>query len=459
MTKKRRPSWPSWKPVVWTDLQRVQADALAAIAAKEMAVDDQNQLPTNGNASSDKELGINRDAFKRIMKGVAENQRHIEKRLRPRGAGAAFLAYHEIDVELTTLLTTEQLQGRVPETLQQVRAYLPPDDPLRVAFEDRWAPPETVSVRASAASDKASKSHAEGAAFAAKRDAEKKAIAANIVLHAAQRDVASLPPETAADRELFRTALQSAYRFGDIAQGRVRQLRNLLILTVLAMLALLGLLIGVATQWPAVLPLCAPIQGSSSASGSEDPTATTSISRTVTATTTATSTATATKTVEDPPAAPAASPSPPTSTATPTTSGANGQLCATGNTKPTGGDAPLVALLGATGAALAGGITLSKLRLGTTLYALKAWQAVVKISFGPITAILGVLFLNTGLLTSSGILPSGQVVLLTYAVIFGTSQQLITRFIDQKASEFTTEASPISPAKSRKSDETPDDGV
>jgi hypothetical protein len=78
-------------------------------------------------------------------------------------------------------------------------------------------------------------------------------------------------------------------------------------------------------------------------------------------------------------------------------------------------------------------------------YALPVAQGLLKIPFGAITAMLGIIILSTQ--SVPGILGS-QAGLLTTAAVFGYSQQVFTRLIDQQATGLmsaassTTKASP-----------------
>ena len=71
-------------------------------------------------------------------------------------------------------------------------------------------------------------------------------------------------------------------------------------------------------------------------------------------------------------------------------------------------------------------------------YSLSVGQGMVKIAFGAITAMLGIIILSTQ--TNIGFLGS-QVGLLTTAVVFGYSQQLFTKMIDQQATDLMKAAS------------------
>ena len=100
---------------------------------------------------------------------------------------------------------------------------------------------------------------------------------------------------------------------------------------------------------------------------------------------------------------------------------------------PEGSSVALVALLGAIGGSLAFASGLAEAETTPTRYDPKAWQASLKPVTGAVTALLGVLFVQAGFLVP----PAGNkgYSLLVYAVLFGFSGQLLTRFVDKKADE------------------------
>ena len=135
---------------------------------------------------------------------------------------------------------------------------------------------------------------------------------------------------------------------------------------------------------------------------------------------------------------------------TPTTSAQAGNAqknsCPTGGSTPSSADLPLVLAIGAIGAVLAVAVYLSGLKPAGVRYALPVAQGLLKIPFGAITAMLGIIILSTQT-SVPGILGS-QAGLLTTAAVFGYSQQLFTRLIDQQCNDLlsaassTTKASP-----------------
>ena len=70
-------------------------------------------------------------------------------------------------------------------------------------------------------------------------------------------------------------------------------------------------------------------------------------------------------------------------------------------------------------------------------YNLRAAQAVLKPLTGAATALIGVLLVQSDILIAPAETPS-ESLLLAYAAIFGFSQQLLTQFVDRRASELMT---------------------
>jgi hypothetical protein len=113
-------------------------------------------------------------------------------------------------------------------------------------------------------------------------------------------------------------------------------------------------------------------------------------------------------------------------------------ICPAGGSTPSTADLPLIMGLGVVGAALAVAVFLTGLKPAGVHYSLSVSQGLVKLAFGAITAMLGIIILSTQ--SSVGVLGS-QAGLLTTAVVFGYSQQLFTRLIDQQANDLVTAAS------------------
>ncbi|MBI5106728.1 MAG: hypothetical protein HZB46_17400 [Solirubrobacterales bacterium] len=95
-------------------------------------------------------------------------------------------------------------------------------------------------------------------------------------------------------------------------------------------------------------------------------------------------------------------------------------------------DVPLVELVGLLAAAVAGAASMRRISGSSTPFALPIAAAVLKLPTGALTAVLGLLLMRGGFVPGlSALDSSGQIV--AWAVILGYSQQLLTRFVDQRA--------------------------
>jgi hypothetical protein len=193
------------------------------------------------------------------------------------------------------------------------------------------------------------------------------------------------------DQQVAALVMNEACRADDLQQSQVRRFRNVLIGTFVGLFILVVALALLGSAHPSYFPLClqgAQKQGTQTASA----------------------------------------------------------ICPTGGSTASGADLPLVLLLGGIGATLAVALNLAGLKPAGVRYSLSVAQGLLKIAFGAITAMLGIIILSTQA-TASGILGS-QAGLLATAVVFGYSQQLFTRLIDRQASDLlnnaasTTKASP-----------------
>ena len=93
---------------------------------------------------------------------------------------------------------------------------------------------------------------------------------------------------------------------------------------------------------------------------------------------------------------------------------------------------PLVALLGLIAAAVSSAISLRNLRGTSTPYALPLAVAVLKLPSGAVTAVLGLLLMRGGFVPGLSALDTPAQIL-AWAVLFGSAQQLFTRFVDARA--------------------------
>jgi hypothetical protein len=106
------------------------------------------------------------------------------------------------------------------------------------------------------------------------------------------------------------------------------------------------------------------------------------------------------------------------------------------SSRPESVDVALVAAMGALGGLLAIAFSLSETDVAPTRYDPKTWQTVLKPVTGAAVAIIAVLFLQSGFLLKPS--TETQSMFLAYAVLFGFSQQLLTRFVDKRADSLIT---------------------
>ena len=97
-----------------------------------------------------------------------------------------------------------------------------------------------------------------------------------------------------------------------------------------------------------------------------------------------------------------------------------------------GWDVPLVALLGVIAAALAAATALRRIQGTSTPYSLPVAVALLKLPSGALTAILGLLLMRGDFVPGLSALDSSAQIV-AWAIIFGYSQQIFTRYVDDRA--------------------------
>jgi hypothetical protein len=95
-------------------------------------------------------------------------------------------------------------------------------------------------------------------------------------------------------------------------------------------------------------------------------------------------------------------------------------------------DVPLIQLLGMVAAAVAAAVSLRNVRGTATPFSLPIALAVLKLPTGALTALLGILLMRGGFVPGLSALDSSAQIL-SWAVVFGYSQQLLTQFVDKQA--------------------------
>jgi hypothetical protein len=97
-----------------------------------------------------------------------------------------------------------------------------------------------------------------------------------------------------------------------------------------------------------------------------------------------------------------------------------------------GWDVPVVEIIGLLAAALAGAFALRQIRGTSTPYSLPVAVAVLKLPSGALTAVLGLVLMRGGFVPGLSALDTSAQIL-AWAVVFGYSQQILTRLVDRQA--------------------------
>ncbi|HEX5401239.1 MAG TPA: hypothetical protein VFX16_02935 [Pseudonocardiaceae bacterium] len=122
-------------------------------------------------------------------------------------------------------------------------------------------------------------------------------------------------------------------------------------------------------------------------------------------------------------------------------------ICASGSTAPSPADVWLTQVMGATGAVVSTVVLLIRRRPSLTPYVMIGYQAVIKVVLGASLAVIGVLVLGAGL--GEGLIGlRDQAAVLVAAVVFGYTQQLGTRLLDNYADKLLDEVRPLPKSES-----------
>jgi hypothetical protein len=214
----------------------------------------------------------------------------------------------------------------------------------------------------------------------------------------AERSSKELLDELDTERVLF--AVRAATREGRLEIRRVRSFRNILLVTALFLSLGVGGLTLVGLFEEEVVPLCFTPNDEAVVC----PTATQEIS---------------------PGGAPAESPGDQT--------GAQAQTLDERMRETAGPwDIPVVEMVGLLAAALASAFSLRGIRGTSTPYSLPVALALLKLPAGALTAVLGLLLMRGGFVPGLSALDSSAQII-AWAVLFGYSQQIFTRLVDQQA--------------------------
>jgi hypothetical protein len=112
-------------------------------------------------------------------------------------------------------------------------------------------------------------------------------------------------------------------------------------------------------------------------------------------------------------------------------------VCPTGGSNPGRADLAFIMAIGGIGAILAVAANLTSLKPTGVRYSLSVAQGLIKIPFGAITAMLGIIIVSTQ--SNIGVLAT-HAGLISTAVVFGYSQQIFTKLIDKRADDLLNQA-------------------
>ena len=113
--------------------------------------------------------------------------------------------------------------------------------------------------------------------------------------------------------------------------------------------------------------------------------------------------------------------------------GATGPVCPTG-ADPSHRDALVIEVLGAAGGAAAAVLAVSRMQGTSTAYSVPLALAMLKLPFGALSAILGLVLIHGRFIPGLTDLDTpGQI--LAYAIVLGVAQQLVTSLVDRRGQE------------------------
>jgi hypothetical protein len=284
------------------------------------------------------------------------------------------------EVELLHLVPDSYFLGQLPNLVAHVRAHLPGDDPRRVRVEEIYQ--RTSAYQASDAS------------LRARQEVREQ----NPDMLGVERDAALTTGRE--ERDAVVAAVREASSQERRAVMRVRSFRNLLYVSALVLsLGAIGLaIIGVTS--PQAVPVCFNPTGLA-VCPTED---------------------------RDVPGQVGAEGQPPEQQDPAQQEKVDDVVRRTANRW----DIALVELVGLIAAAVAAAQTLRRERGTSTEFSLPVAAAVLKLPTGALTALLGLLLMRGGFVPGLSALDSPPQII-AWAVIFGSTQQLLTRLIDQRA--------------------------
>jgi hypothetical protein len=228
------------------------------------------------------------------------------------------------------------------------------------------------------------------------------------------------------------SALKAAFAAASVEKSQARSFRNMVYAGTVALFIVAAVLAFLGSWSPEAIPLCFPTSAPTACpSGPLSPSAT--AATTAAATVTASPVGPATES-GSPPATPRPSPSPSTPATSDPPADAEQEDSNTDETEPGWFDVALVEILGLAAASLTAAVSLRKLRSSAAPYAIPMALTLLKLPAGAVSAVLGLMLINGGLMPGLDKLTTqGQI--LAWAALFGAGQEALTRFVDAKGRE------------------------
>lgn len=297
---------------------------------------------------------------------------------------SAYTSLHAAEANRVNLLSSDQLAAMLPVIVEKATKYLSAGDPRLLALQglpDPTAPTHQVLARVQKRLVETVTALHGAAPGQAPQPAGPAQPGAQPPAAAPPPDLVALTPMLGRDQRIAAMALNEANRAEDQQQAQVRRFRGVM-LSIFAGLALLVALLAIlgATR-SGYFPLCLKQQ----TSGPKHATV----------------------------------------------------VCPTGGSKADPADLAFTMAIGAIGAILAVATNLSGLAPTGVRYSLSVAKGLVKIPFGAITAMLGIIILSTQ--SNIGVLAT-HAGLISTAAVFGYSQQVFTKFIDKRADTLMSQA-------------------
>ena len=280
--------------------------------------------------------------------------------------------------ELLRLAPPSYLLGQMPSLVAHVRAHLVKDDPRRIGIEKIYERATDPAARRSLDPDD---------------------------------DSTVAPPLEEVERDTVVAAVRHASAQARREVTRVRSFRNILLMSALFLTLGAAGMIVVGVTNPGIVPLCFNPEGMVVCPTEDRP-------------------------------APGQSPSA-DGTARPEQLTADEQARVDDVIRDTANswDIPLIALVGFIAAALAAATALRGMRGTSTEYNLPVALAVLKLPTGALTALLGLLLMRGDFIPGLSALDSSAQII-AWAILFGYAQQLLTRFVDQRAQGVLADVGP-----------------